>query len=419
DLRDRYDSNQTRIQKALQTDDLRTALDLRDAVNAAVEKKWAILRAGGTSEEASEKTKFGDVVKLANTLGYTYKTGHELAAAETVDEILERVSVVAEHSNDLAVAAAVLGKYEKPKVTVTEAFEIYCNEIAAGELTNKSAVQKAAWKKTKNRAVQNFVNLIGKKKTLVDITREEALRFYRFWNDKIQNDGLSASSGNRDVGNMRKLFDSYTKHIGEFDLDNPFRALSFTGRKKKRPPFSVEWLRTRILKPDVLNKLNQQARDILITMVDTGCRPSEIANIEPADIHLETEIPYIHIRATDDREIKTESSERFVPLVGLALDTMRRNPGGFPRYQDKQNSLSAVMMKWLKENNLLETPDHKVYSIRHTFADRMREAGVDSELRKILMGHAVTDRPNYGTGGSLELHRNELQKIVFAEGLDI
>lgn len=41
----------------------------------------------------------------------------------------------------------------------------------------------------------------------------------------------------------------------------------------------------------------------------------------------------------------------------------------------------------------------------------MKEAGIDSELRKILMGHTI-ERVEYGTGGSLQWRRDELIKIA-------
>jgi hypothetical protein len=39
----------------------------------------------------------------------------------------------------------------------------------------------------------------------------------------------------------------------------------------------------------------------------------------------------IRIQA-EGRILKTEHSQRDIPLVGLALDAMKRRPGGFPRY---------------------------------------------------------------------------------------
>jgi len=217
---------------------------------------------------------------------------------------------------------------------------------------------------------------------------------------------------------MRMIYDAFMKHNGEFDIDNPFRSLYFKEPPpKRRPPFSVGWLKRRIVKEDVLNKLNSEARDIVLTLIDTGARPAEICNLQPKSIILDVEIPHIVIEPITDgknnRQIKTHTSIRKVPLVGLALDAMKRHPNGFPRYQDKEESFSATIRKWMAENKLKESPDHVPYSFRHSFEDRMKEAGLDEELRKIIVGHAI-DRPRYGEGGTLKWKRDELQKIVFA-----
>ncbi|MGY4487907.1 hypothetical protein ACVWWR_007098 [Bradyrhizobium sp. LM3.2] len=55
---------------------------------------------------------------------------------------------------------------------------------------------------------------------------------------------------------------------------------------------------------------------------------------------VDAEVPYIRIEA-EGRVLKTEHSERDIPLVGYALEAMKRHPQGFPRYFDKGSSLSA------------------------------------------------------------------------------
>ncbi|MNW16339.1 hypothetical protein D3C71_2151630 [compost metagenome] len=43
--------------------------------------------------------------------------------------------------------------------------------------------------------------------------------------------------------------------------------------------------------------------------------------------------------------------------------------------------------------------------------DRMKEAGIGDDLRRILLGHRI-DREEYGIGGSLEWRQKELAKVA-------
>lgn len=76
---------------------------------------------------------------------------------------------------------------------------------------------------------------------------------------------------------MRKLFSAYTQFIGEEDRPNPCRNLAFKDDSKGEvPPFKDEWVRTRILKPDALASMNEQARLIVYEQL----RAEHLRNIE-------------------------------------------------------------------------------------------------------------------------------------------
>ena len=313
----------------------------------------------------------------------------------------------------------LLGLVDVPKTSVTDAFKIYCNEIVADELIGKSKLQRDQWKKVKQRAINNFVALAGDK-AMDEIVIDDAKKVYRYWLARIApKEGrptASASSGNRDLGNMRVLYDAYFKHMGQTRRENPFAGLGFsTKRKKKRPPFPVDWITGKVLKPGALATMNDEGRGILLIIIETGARPSEICNLDGNTIVLDAPVPHLVIEPREDpddpREIKTESSRRKVPLVGVALAAAKKHPNGFPNYRNKENSLSGALNAYFRENKLFPTPQHKIYSFRHSFEDRMKNGGLDAELRKMLMGHTI-DRPDYGSGGSLEWRRDELMKIA-------
>jgi len=87
------------------------------------------------------------------------------------------------------------------------------------------------------------------------------------------------------------------------------------------------------------------------------------------------------IRATPNRQLKSGASKREIPLVGVALEAMRRAPNGFPHYRDRGYLLSQSLTKAFKARKLFPSPQHRIYSFRHSFEKRMLEAGLDYGLQ--------------------------------------
>ena len=145
-------------------------------------------------------------------------------------------------------------------------------------------------------------------------------------------------------------------------------------------------------------------------MVNTGYRPSEGAALTEETIYLNGDVPHIRIEP-DGRQLKSQYARREIPLTGVSLEAFTAFPEGFPRYRDSA-SLSATVNKYLKANGLLETPDHSFYSLRHSFEDRMLEAGIDERIRRDLFGHTL-DRERYGKGASLARKAELLAGLAF------
>jgi integrase len=412
----KLDSRAPMIRKALGTDDVAQARAQRDVLERADDEFWARLI---LAESGDHTALLKQAQATASALGLTYRHAGTILGVETGEAILARLKAFSVVPAGSLEASAAMGTIKPPAATISKALEVYFAEIVPDEVLSKSRNQKRHWKAVKQRAVDNFVAEVGD--LVIDkITRDDARKFYDFWRKRIApaagRPSHSANSGNRDLGNLRVLYDSYLTHIGQNDAKNPFDGLSFKDRgERTRPPFKVEWIKSKILAPGALAGLNDEARGILLAIVETGCRPSELCNLTPDRILMDDPSPHLFISAVADpdspREIKTKSSTRRIPLVGVALEVFRKHKSGFPRYKDKEDSLSGALNKFMRENGLLPTKDHTVYSLRHAFEDRMKVAGLDSELRMLLMGHA-NDRPAYGEGGSLEWRRNELLKIA-------
>lgn len=404
------------IRTALKTANLADARIARDAYETADRELWASLLLGVPADRAQARYKAA--VARAQAMGFSYKTMAELTAGPLSD-ILDRMKAIPEDL-PLPVVEALLGGVQQPAVTVSKAWALYETEIATDELTGKSEQQRRKWRNAKKRGVDLFIKINGDVDMLA-IEREHGLALWRWWHSKIApavgKPTHTPSIGNRDLGAMRTLYDAYFRHAGQMDKPNPFAGLSFKERdshKRVRPPFPIDSLKA-ILKPGAMATMNSEARAIVLALIETGCRPSELVNLGADQIKLKAAVPHIVIeprRDPDDpRELKSGTSERKVPLVGVAMAVFKAFPNGFARYRDKEEALSAAANKYLRDNGLAPTPAHSIYGFRHSFEDRLKEAGVGDELRRILMGHKI-DRETYGTGGSLEWRKAELEKIA-------
>ncbi|WP_439273582.1 DUF6538 domain-containing protein [Pseudochrobactrum sp. HB0163] len=404
------------VKQSLTTTDLVVARAKRDLLEKADGELWASLVVGGDATAA--RAKYDAAVKRVEALGFTFHTAREIAS-EPLDAILKRIeALLAPPNMQGTVASAVLGSVDEPKITLSKAFHIYRSQIAADQLRDKSEAQRRKWQQQKQSAVNYFIE-INEDKPIDDITRADALKLYNFWLQRIAPEKgeatHSATAGNRIISDLRIIYGRYYTHIGKKDRDNPFADLGYVEKKKSRPPFTAAWIREKILIKGALAGMNDEARGVVLALIETGARPSEICNLLPEHIHANAEVPYIEITSVDEgegkREIKTESSKRQIPLVGVAVEVFKKHPNGFPRYRHKETHMSNTLNKYFKNNDLFPTEKHKIYSFRHAFEDRMKEAGLDAELRRLLMGHTI-DRPNYGAGGSLHWRHAELSKIA-------
>lgn len=210
-----------------------------------------------------------------------------------------------------------------------------------------------------------FAELVADK-VMTEITRQDALEFCNGWVERLKpkkgKRPRGANTANRDIGNLRLVHERYFRHIGQEERQNPFRNLNFRETVKKEvPPFPDDWVREKILVPEALKGINQEARLMVYALIETGWRPSEIANLLPEHVHLDVPVPCISIRPTEDMEIKTQSSIRNIPLVGVSLEAMKRAPNGFPHYRDCNDLLAQSLVKAFRNRDLFATDSHVIY----------------------------------------------------------
>lgn len=358
--------------------------------------------------DADALARFEAAKELAQAYGFRYATARQVAR-QPLAEIAGRVKAVQGSSGKLRKqdAAALLGLDKPPRLTVNAALDIFW-KLAEERTHGKDLNQLRIWKNQRKRAVTNFVDVVGDL-VLEEISRDNMLDYRQWWWERIRDEGLTANSANKDISAFVNILRTVNE-MKRLHIDLPVEGLAFTeGEQNTRLPFSDDWIRKVLLKPGALDGLNDQAGAILVAMINTGCRPAELAGLLPHHIHLRGDHPYISIEP-EGRQLKTVQSRRKIPLVGASLAAMKRHPQGFPRYRANGN-LSATVNKFLRENNLMETSDHSMYGLRHSFEDRMLAAGIDERIRADLMGHKL-QRERYGAGAPMATLTELLQRIA-------
>ncbi|OAN75120.1 integrase [Jannaschia sp. EhC01] len=391
---------------SLHTDSETVATSKADRAWSQMIEAWEA-RLAGNSDDA--EARYEAARDLARVRGFRYLDAGAVAKLP-VEDVVGRVEAIpASHDQpDPIDAAALLGTAPEPRITVTKALDLYWT-LAREKTFGKSEDQLRRWEAPRKKAIKNFIAITGDKE-IANITRDDMLDFRQHWLDRIEAGEVTANSANKDLihlGDVLKTVNTM-KRLG---LTLPLGELSFKqGEARTRPPFSKDWITTRLLAPGALDGLNDHARGILLGMVNTGYRPSEGAALTVDTIKLDCDVPHISIEP-DGRQLKSHFARRVIPLTGVSLEAFKNFPDGFPRYRNSA-SLSAVVNKFLRTNGLLETPRHSFYSLRHSFEDRMLASGIDDRIRRDLFGHRL-DRERYGKGASLEHVADLVGRIAF------
>ena len=384
----------------------RRASRVADRLNTELECFWKELAEGCSNADIN---RYEQARRRARSLGYDYIPNGELVALPQEKRLERLEALVAKGlTNDPAARVALLGTAQRPSFNLSRLFEEY-ESATKDEVKDLSPDQLRIWRNGRIRAVAQFVQVVGKK-PVADLTHADAIDYSEWWRARVVEDEVAAKTANKDMGQLSRMLKDMSIRR-RLNLPDIFKGLHLRGETdKSRLPYEADFIKTRFL-AGALDGLNDDARFVLYVMIETGLRPSEIVNLRESTIILNAAIPHVRIMA-DGRRLKTEDSERDIPLVGVALKALALRPRGFPKYRDNATTLSATVNKFMAANGLRPTRDHSVYSLRHSFRDRLVAVETPDSLIDSLMGHK-TYKPKYGKGPSLELKLKFLEKIAF------
>ena len=235
--------------------------------------------------------------------------------------------------------------------------------------------------------------------------------------DNLQTNGLSISSIQRNFGCINAVINFVIKEHG-LNCNNAFNGvyLPHNCTQKKRKPIDSS---TIVRLQHQCKSIDDDIRQLIALITDSGLRLAEAVGLMVNDIILDGGYPHIIVTPYPHRPLKTQSSERIVPLVGSSLWAAKRildsstSPYCFPRYTNQtmcnSNSASAALNKWIKT---VCGKDAVIHGLRHSFRDRLRAVEAPVEIIDQLGGWSLrTVGQSYGEGYQLEQLSKWMKRI--------
>ncbi|WP_371037966.1 DUF6538 domain-containing protein [Rhodosalinus sp. FB01] len=295
---------------------------------------------------------------------------------------------------------------ERPSVSLSEAVAIY--------LRLKGQNRPDTFRRAAERACGYVIDVCGDK-DLIAYSKADATRF----RDALVARKLTGSSITRIFGTVRSVFNFAASEVG-MSITNPFAGVYYDRRSgvQERAPLPLEAVRT--VQRECM-KIDDDLRWLVGLVSDTGLRLAEAVGLLREDIILAVDIPHVVVREHPWRRLKTSTSARKVPLVGVSMWAAGRileqecdGPFAFARYNRSDNTnanaASASLNKWMRPF----VPERcTMHSFRHSMRDRLRAVECPSDIVDELggwqtegVGHA------YGNGYPLEVLARWMSRIA-------
>jgi integrase len=382
----------------------------KQAVQRYVQSAYDGLDDPRTDREKWEsfKTEAEELVRSVKGLSghYSLGDGGDSERREVVADELERTG-----APSLLYRAVVAPNSDAPPATLADAANVYAKE-KLGDKPSKSA------RNTFNKIKRRLETSLGPldRMALVDLRREHAkkVRDDLLKAPKKGGGTLSVASVEREINSIKAMI---SVGIEEHDLRgkafNPFEKLSMPASVSRDP--QSEWELRDPFPDNVLIAARQQVmtrvripelRLIWRLLQATGCRGAEITGLRTEDVVIDHPTPHIWVRWHEDRQVKTKTSIRPIPLVGDGLEAAKEavelaeeSDALFYRYSREggPDAVSGALMSHVRK--ITDNPRYVVYSLRHNLKSWLGKAEVSERDENRILGHADSAVGNRFYGG--------------------
>jgi integrase len=229
---------------------------------------------------------------------------------------------------------------------------------------------------------------------------------------------LSSASIHRIFSTIKAVVGFAIKELG-LDLRNPFAGVYLPRiDASKRQPIS----KTNIKRlQQECQLMDDDIRHLVALLSHTGMRLAEATGLHIKDLILDGDVPYVIVRPHSWRPLKTKSSERQIPLVGLSLWAAQKIKATqtdycFPRYTNEitcnSNSASVALNKWIRT---VIGSGNVIHGFRHAFRDSLRSVKAPLDMVDMVGGWSLRSvGQGYGNGYPLEVMQKVMKEALEA-----
>lgn len=350
---------------------------------------------------------------------------------------------------------------EKPpakSLSLASTIQKYRDHKSAHDWVSKTAAESA-------RVLHWFEESVGASRPLTSLTvedvrefRDALLKLPKHASTAIKSDGAtfhqlvssSSEAPRLSPGTLAKYYNVIRSFLSwcddEYGIDSSPMLKIKLGQKvdksNARDPFSVEQLRTLFKSPQYTGhrSIARRAKPGELIVRDgkfwlpmlglyTGMRLGELVQLVASDVREENGIVYIDVNKNEDdvgKSLKTATSKRRIPVHPVLLQTgfldhvADTNPSGrlFPEIKKGANgyyshNISKYLGRYFRAIGI-KTARTSFHSLRHNFADALREAEVEDSHIKTLLGHSDTSTTAiYGSGVSLKVLTKDIERVRY------
>ena len=206
------------------------------------------------------------------------------------------------------------------------------------------------------------------------------------YKNKRRSEGASPSTINREIALMKHAFNLALREW-EWVRENPVLRVSM----EKEPPSRDRWL-TCGEEDSVLSVSPPWLKEIVVFAIESGCRREEILSLTWKDVDIFKKVVTIFAKKTGDR--------RTIPLTARAFDilkskekartkrrSIKREDFVFPHPGRQKVNFHTLRWAFEKALEKAKIEGFRFHDLRHTFASRLAQQGVDPYTIQKLMGH--------------------------------